>query len=214
LEDGACSAVKNIGKPCAGKPHARFDEGGPAKAAKVWLLRHRQTKGAETDRPDLKSSEPALYSTPVHYFEYKASSKACMECLIKDKCTRSESGRTLKRHARQNELDEIIKKTKSRESKNDLKTRQHLSERSFAQSIQYGFKRARWRTLWRMEIQDFLIATIQNIKVLVKQPKERMSKINEQIFQKIGEQYVKARELSLVSLLEWIFPKRLCFSLS
>lgn len=27
LENGACLGVKNIGKPCAGKPHARFDEG-------------------------------------------------------------------------------------------------------------------------------------------------------------------------------------------
>ena len=25
---GACLGMKNIGKPCAGKPHARFDEGG------------------------------------------------------------------------------------------------------------------------------------------------------------------------------------------
>ena len=38
------------------------------------------------------------------HFEYKASSKACMECLIKDKCTRSKSGRTLKRHERQDDL--------------------------------------------------------------------------------------------------------------
>jgi hypothetical protein len=27
---GACLGVKNIGEPCAGKPHARFDEGGQA----------------------------------------------------------------------------------------------------------------------------------------------------------------------------------------
>lgn len=27
MDEGACLAVKNIGKPCAGKPHARFDEG-------------------------------------------------------------------------------------------------------------------------------------------------------------------------------------------
>ena len=46
--------MKDIGKPCAGKPHARFDEGGLAKAAKARLLRHRQTKEAETDRPSLK----------------------------------------------------------------------------------------------------------------------------------------------------------------
>lgn len=52
-----------FGKPFAGKPHARFDEGGLAKAGKVRLLRYRQTKGAETDRPGLKSQVPALYST-------------------------------------------------------------------------------------------------------------------------------------------------------
>ena len=27
LEFGACLGMKSIGKPCAGKPHARFDEG-------------------------------------------------------------------------------------------------------------------------------------------------------------------------------------------
>jgi len=125
------------------------------------------------------------------HYEYKASSKACMKCHLRDKCTRSKSGRTLKRHARQDELDEIIKKTKSRESKKDLKTRQHLCERSFAQSTQYGFKRARWRTLWRMEIQDFLIAAIQNIKVLINQPKPRMSKSNVEECRKNGFQCLK-----------------------
>jgi hypothetical protein len=57
----ACLGVKNIGKPCAGigvsrafaqqklaKLHARFDEGGQVKQTKDSLLRHRQTKGAET----------------------------------------------------------------------------------------------------------------------------------------------------------------------
>ena len=112
------------------------------------------------------------------HFEYKASSKTCMACPIRNKCTRSKSGRTLKRHARQDELDAIVEHARSRESKKDLKTRQHLCERSFAQSTHYGFKRARWRNLWRMEIQDYLIAAIQNIKVLINQPKPRMSKSN------------------------------------
>lgn len=120
------------------------------------------------------------------HYEYKASSKDCNECQIKDKCTRSKAGRTLKRHARQDELDAIVKKTKSREAKRDLKTRQHLSERSFARSTHYGYKRARWRRLWRMEIQDFLIAAIQNIKVLINQPKPRMSKNNVKECRKTG----------------------------
>ena len=32
---GACLGMKNIGKPCAGEPHARFDEGGQAKACSL-----------------------------------------------------------------------------------------------------------------------------------------------------------------------------------
>ena len=45
------------------------DEGGLAKVAKVLLLRHRQTKEAETDRPGLKLPEPALYSTLLLNFD-------------------------------------------------------------------------------------------------------------------------------------------------
>ena len=42
--------MKNIGKPCAVAPHARFDEEGLVRSTMEWLLRHRQTKEAETDR--------------------------------------------------------------------------------------------------------------------------------------------------------------------
>ena len=70
----------------------------------------------------------------------------------------------------------MVDKAKNRPAKMDLKQRHHLSERSFARSTRYGFKRARWRSLWRMEIQDFLIAALQNIMVLIAQPKRKMSK--------------------------------------
>jgi transposase len=112
------------------------------------------------------------------YFEYRASSISCRRCHMREECTKSKSFRTLKRHERQNDLDVMTSKANSRESKRDLKTRQHLSERSFARSTQYGFKRARWRRLWRIKIQDFLIAAIQNITVLISRKKNRMSKSN------------------------------------
>jgi hypothetical protein len=41
-------------------------------------------------------------------------------------------------------------------------------ERSFARGTWYGFDRARWRRLWRVEIQEYLIAAIQNIEVLLR----------------------------------------------
>ena len=40
-------------------------------------------------------------------------------------------------------------------------------ERSFARACRYGFKRSRWRRLWRNQIQEYLTAAIQNIMVLL-----------------------------------------------
>ena len=42
-------------------------------------------------------------------------------------------------------------------------------EGSFAQAAnEHGFKRSRWRRLWRQQIQDWLIAAVQNIKILLR----------------------------------------------
>ncbi len=56
---------KNIGKPCTGKPYARFDEGGQVSVAMVGLLRHRQTKEAATDRFDLLVRDACLLLYPM-----------------------------------------------------------------------------------------------------------------------------------------------------
>ncbi len=43
-----------------------------------------------------------------------------------------------------------------------------MAEGSFADAANnHGFKRARWRRLWRQQIQDYLIAAIQNIRILL-----------------------------------------------
>jgi len=107
-----------------------------------------------------------MYHKKRKSYEYKASFESCAHCHLRDRCTRSRNGRTAKRHSRQDELDLMLEGAKSREAKRDIRTRQHLSERSFAWSKRYGYKRARWRRLWRMQIQDFLVAAVQNISIL------------------------------------------------
>jgi len=118
------------------------------------------------------------YNKRRKHYEYKAPAKTCVQCELRKKCTQSKDGRTLKRHVRQEDLEVMVKEAGSRKARKDIKHRQDLSERSFAWSTRYGYKRARWRNLWRMEIQDFLIAAVQNITILIKQPKDRMSKSN------------------------------------
>jgi hypothetical protein len=47
-------------------------------------------------------------------------------------------------------------------------SRTHLLERSYARGTRYGFDRARWRGLWRVQIQEYLISPVQNIQVLLR----------------------------------------------
>jgi hypothetical protein len=42
-------------------------------------------------------------------------------------------------------------------------------EGSFGRAAnEHGFKRARWRRLWRQQIQDWLIAAVQNVQQLLR----------------------------------------------
>ena len=108
------------------------------------------------------------YNKKRSHHEYICQKTDCKKCHLKAQCTRSKTGRTLKRHIRQDDLDLKLIQANSKQSKKDIKTRQHLMERSFAHAERYGFKRARWRRLWRVQIQEYLTAAIQNIKTLVR----------------------------------------------
>jgi transposase len=124
-----------------------------------------------------------MYNKRRKTYEYQASAEICASCHLRDQCTHSKTARTLKRHERQNTLDTMLQVAASRQAKRDIKTRQHLAERSFAWSTRYGYKRARWRRLWRVEIQDFLVAAAQNIRILINHTTDKLSKSNAQIGQ-------------------------------
>jgi transposase len=101
--------------------------------------------------------------------EYHAKKGVCLRCPLREACTRSRTGRTLHR----NDGHELIERAKrqglSATARASRRRRQHLMEGSFAQAAnQHGFKRSRWRRLWRQQIQDWLIAACQNLKLLVR----------------------------------------------
>jgi transposase len=98
---------------------------------------------------------------------YEAKAEDCNACELKSQCTRSATGRAVQRYFRQDDLEEMRAMAKTPKGKQDLKTRQHLMERSFAYAVPLGFKRARWRRLWRVQIQEYLTAAIQNIKRMI-----------------------------------------------
>lgn len=101
--------------------------------------------------------------------DYAAPRKVCAACSLREQCTENQTGRTIKRHLRQEDLERMRQAARSAPARRDLRLRKHLMERSFARSKRYGFDKARWRGLWRMQIQDYLTCAIQNIQVLIGQ---------------------------------------------
>ena len=102
-------------------------------------------------------------------WEYFLPKGVCAACALRAQCTRASQGRTLHRHEYQALLDRARQQAHSTAARRDRRRRQHLAEVSFADAANHhGFKRARWRRLWRVQIQDWLIAAIQNVKILLK----------------------------------------------
>jgi transposase/chorismate mutase len=100
--------------------------------------------------------------------KYKAPARVCGACALRAQCTGSVHGRTVQRHPNQLTLDVARAQAHSAAARRDRKRRHHLMERSFADATNnHHFKRARWRRLWRQQIQDYLIAAIQNVRILL-----------------------------------------------
>jgi transposase len=110
--------------------------------------------------------------------EYKTRKGVCAQCPVKDQCTKAKTGRTVARHDDQELVTKGRVQAKSKAARKDRRRRRFLGEGSFGQAAtNHHFKRSRWRRLWRQKIQDDLIASIQNIKILLKyaQPKPAQS---------------------------------------
>src|SRR5437667_10487402 len=100
--------------------------------------------------------------------EYKAPARVCAACGLRAQCTRSHHGRTVQRHENQEALNVARAQAHSFAARRNRKRRQHLMEASFADAANnHHFKRARWRRLWPQQIQDYLIAAIQNMRILL-----------------------------------------------
>ena len=110
-------------------------------------------------------------------YEYACAASICGACSMRHRCTRAQGGvaRTIKRHYGQEAIDAARAQSHSRAAKRDRRRRTWLMEGSFGDATtHHGFKRARWRRLWRQRIQDLLIATVQNLRILVRHAGRRV----------------------------------------
>jgi transposase len=104
-------------------------------------------------------------------YEYACAAATCQACPLRPQCTRAKkpAARTIKRHYDQEAIDTAKGQSHSRAAKRDRRRRKWRMEGSFGDAAtHHGFKRARWRRLGRQRIQDLLIATVQNLRTLVR----------------------------------------------
>jgi len=131
----------------------------------------------------LKPSEQDRYRCPagnyLYYHNFKKEDQLiayqiedvalCAGCALRSQCTQSKTGRTVTRPIFTELVEAGRAQARSQAARRDWKRRKHIMEGSFADaSNNHGFKRARWRGLWRQQIQDWIIAAVQNLRILLK----------------------------------------------
>ena len=103
------------------------------------------------------------------YHDYRTRPGVCGRCRLAAHCTRAKAGRSLNRYPGHHLLERARRQSHGPTARRDRQRRQWLQERNFAEATtQHGFKRARWRGLARQTIQDQLIATLQNLQILLR----------------------------------------------
>ena len=101
---------------------------------------------------------------------YRAERQTCEKCELFEQCVTSKKhGRQVSRNLDAEYIEWADSCLSRSERKNLMSRRQYKAEGSFADAANnYGFKRGRWRGLDKMEMQNLMIAAIQNLGKLLR----------------------------------------------
>ncbi len=116
--------------------------------------------------PAGKELQRRSWNNNRQWMKYRIDKEQCASCELRSQCTNDKNGRSISRLPGDDLITAGRQDAASEEGIKDLKRRQHLMERSYAYGKRFGYKRARWRALWRVSIQQLLVATVQNLKKL------------------------------------------------
>jgi transposase len=93
----------------------------------------------------------------------------CAHCPLRAQCTQAKEGRSIQRHVQAEVIAAAQAEANSPAGRFSRQRRQHVMEGSFADAANnHGVKRARWRGLARQSIQSWLIAAVQNLRILLR----------------------------------------------
>jgi IS5 family transposase len=110
---------------------------------------------------------------------YRCNPTTCRKCHLRDNCMTGETaGRSLQRNTDVQYTEWADGCLSKHERRRLLGRRSQKAEGSFADAANnHGFKRARWRGLAKMRIQNLLVAAAQNIRKLLRHTSRRTTNL-------------------------------------
>lgn len=125
---------------------------------------------AENDRyvcPAGQHLRRAEYRPEKDALRYRARASACRTCPLQSLCTTSKTGRTILRLTRRDVLDRALARIKTANGRAHRARRRWMMEGSFAHSSRLGYKRTHVRGIRSVTGQNFLIAAVQNVLIVL-----------------------------------------------
>lgn len=117
------------------------------------------------------------YRADKDAYRYVAPANVCRTCPVRGHCTKSKGARSILRPVRTPILERASARVRTAQGREHRKRRRWMMEGSFAHSVRFGYKRARARGLLNMKIQDYLVATVQNLMILIRAKVRMTTKI-------------------------------------
>lgn len=101
---------------------------------------------------------------------YRASGPSCAACPLRDQCVSGKKHpRTIQRNRDDAIVDRALKDKGRAAFRHRMTRRMTVVEGSFGEAKErHGHHRTRWRGCWKVQVQCWLVASIQNLKKLLK----------------------------------------------
>lgn len=99
---------------------------------------------------------------------YAGSALTCAACALRSQCVKGKGPRTIHRYTDEKYVEQALAERDEQHYQAARKRRQTVVEGSFADAKGYcAHNHARWRGRMKMQIQCYLVATVQNLKKLL-----------------------------------------------
>lgn len=135
---------------------------------------------AANDRYICPAGQPLTrreYKADKDAYRYVAPANVCTTCPLREHCTTSKVARSIHRPVRMPILERASARVRTAQGQEHRKRRRWMMEGSFAHSVRLGYKRARARGLVNMKIQDYMVAAVQNLLILIRAKVRQTTKI-------------------------------------